>query len=168
MIYLDYIEIARTKIKRVALKFPYGRRLKLGSSVSFRRSVIFNIHSSREPAVVGDGVFFNNYCTINCNEYIQIGNNCLFGESVKLYDHNYVFDDPSRPIKTQGLSTGAIHVGDDCWIGANIVIPEGVSIGRGCIVGSGAVVSKDLPEDSVVIARQNTVIKKRPNIRLSS
>lgn len=73
----------------------------------------------------------------------------MFGESVKVYDHNHRFAD-AKPIKEQGFSNGEVHIGNHCWIGSNIVILKGVNIHDNCVIGAGCVVSGDIPEGSIV------------------
>lgn len=54
----------------------------------------------------------------------------------------------------------AIRIEDDCWIGGNVVILPGVTIGRGCTVGAGAVVTKSIPAYSIALGAPAKVVKK--------
>ena len=53
-----------------------------------------------------------------------------------------------------------VTIGDDCWIGGNVTIMPGVNIGKGCTIGAGSVVTKDIPEFSVAIGSPAKVVKK--------
>jgi acetyltransferase-like isoleucine patch superfamily enzyme len=63
---------------------------------------------------------------------------------------NHNFKDTAKRIDEQGISTNPVVIGDDVWIGANAVILPGVTIGRHCVVAAGAVVTKDVPDNTVV------------------
>ena len=98
----------------------------------------------------GKGVFINNHCSFNCMNSVSIGDNCLFGESVKIYDHNHRFRDPDIPIAEQAYKIGEIEIGNNCWIGSNTIILRGVSIGDNVIIGAGCVIDADVPSRSIV------------------
>lgn len=53
-----------------------------------------------------------------------------------------------------------IHVGEDCWIGGNVVVLPGVRLGRGCVVGAGSVVTKDVPDFHVAAGNPARVIRR--------
>jgi acetyltransferase-like isoleucine patch superfamily enzyme len=62
---------------------------------------------------------------------------------------NHNIDDPDRPIRTQGLSCRGIVIEDDVWIGARVVVLDGVTIRRGAVIGAGAVVTQDVPAGAI-------------------
>ena len=107
---------------------------------------------------MGDNVFFNNYCTVCAQKEINIGDGSVFGENVKIYDHNHIYTDLNTPIKHQGYSSASIHIGKHCWIGSNVIILKGVTIGDNSVIGAGCVIYKDVPPNSVVINKQNLEI----------
>lgn len=65
---------------------------------------------------IGNNVFFNNYCSLNAIERIIIGDGTIFGENVKVYDHNHCYQDPNVPIKEQGFTSAPVNIGKHCWI----------------------------------------------------
>ena len=77
-------------------------KLKIGNS----RFKIYGTINIRENAelIIGDGVFFNSYCTISCMNSIKIGDNTLFGSNVYIYDNNHNYKDSNSLIKNQGYS----------------------------------------------------------------
>ena len=87
-------------------------------------------------------MFFNNYCSVCAQNEICIGDGTIFGENVKIYDHNHVYKDPSVLIKHQGYTSAPIHIGKHCWIGSNVTILKGVTIGDNCVIGAGCVFIK--------------------------
>jgi acetyltransferase-like isoleucine patch superfamily enzyme len=100
--------------------------------------------------IIKDGIFFNRNCSINCLYSVEIGNHCLFGENVKIYDHNHKFNNPQKLIKDQGYTTEAVIIGDNCWIGSNSIILKGVRIGENVIIGANNLITKNIPSNSVV------------------
>ncbi len=133
-------------------------RLKDGVNL---RSYINIIVGENAELTIGSGVFLNNYCSINCLEKIEIGEQTLFGEGVKLYDHNHQYsEDPHFIVEHQKFNTSPIKIGKNCWLGSNVTVLKGVTIGDHVIVGAGVLVYQDIPANSMVILEQKTLIKK--------
>ncbi len=128
-------------------------KIIFGRNVYFKR---FSHISLRENALleIGNNVFFNNYISINCQEKILIGDNCLFGEQVKLYDHNHRYENKNAPISSQGTTKGPIIIGNNCWIGSNVTILRNVTIGDNAIIGANCLIYKDVPANSVTKLNQ--------------
>ena len=99
---------------------------------------------------LGDNISFNRNCSINCLSSIYIGDNCIFGESVKLYDHDHKFRDTSKLFSEQGFSLGSISIGTNCWVGSNVTILKNVSIGDNVVIGANCLVYKDVPSNTLV------------------
>ena len=127
--------------------FVYGKRFHM------RRAFQLTIENGGR-VVLGDDVFFNDFCALHARKSITIGDGTIFGENVRIYDHNHRFADPTTPIKDQGYSEAAVSIGKHCWIGSSVTILKGVTIGDNVVVGAGCVVVKDIPDN--VIVRQNT------------
>lgn len=90
---------------------------------------------------------------------ISIGTGTIFGENVKVYDHNHIYENIDMPIKLQGYSTAPIHIGKHCWIGSNVTILKGVTIGDNSVIGAGCVIYKDVPANYVVVNKQELLYK---------
>lgn len=126
--------------------------------ISFRRNLSLRVPDSRAVLKIGDGCFFNNDCSVVCRKQITIGSNCLFGEAVKVYDHNHLIE-KNGSVSRGEFDSSSIEIGDGCWIGSGVIILPGVCIGAGSIVGANAVVTKDIPAHSVVVAHQDLRIR---------
>jgi acetyltransferase-like isoleucine patch superfamily enzyme len=109
---------------------------------------------------IGENCFFNNNCSINCLGQIKIGNNNQFGESVLFYDHNHRYLDKQQFISDQGFNIGKITIGNNCWIGSNVVILKDVAIGDNVVIGAGCVIHKSIASDTKVVNQQNLEEKK--------
>lgn len=146
-------------IKKYILKLIYGNRIIIGKKVTFRK--MFNVMIDKCAILkIGNGCFFNNNCSLNVLKGIEIGDNCIFGENVKIYDHNHKFKDKQQLIKEQGYSVGNVKIGNNCWICSNVVILKGVEIGDNCVIGAGCIVNKNVENDSLVKYSENIKIEK--------
>ena len=164
------IQILRAKMSFLLLKLlgfsVSGNRFRLGKGTLFivltkntkidiGQGCVFLPYSKVTVDMAGDlsigkGTVINSYSSINCMEKITIGENCLFGEGVRLYDQNHVFKDAALPIKFQGFKTAPIIIGNNCWLGANVIVLKGVAIGDNCIIAAGTVVSENVPANMIV------------------
>ena len=91
---------------------------------------------------------------------IQIGNNVIFAQNIVSSGLNHGYKDINTPISKQPTSTSKITVEDDCWIGANVVITAGVTIGKHCVIAAGAIVTKNIPPFSIAAGNPAKVIKQ--------
>lgn len=144
--------------KGLLLNFPSSQNLQLGKSLDFRNYISIWVGKNAKLKL-GDKVFLNNYCSINCLHSIEIGDNTLFGEGVKVYDHNhlYSYDNGNLNVSSQEFSYGAVKIGKNCWLGSNVIVLKGVTIGDNSIIGAGCVVYKDVPENTILVNKQELV-----------
>lgn len=145
-------------VKTLFYKLIYNKSFTMPFSSTYRTG--FHVVIEETGGVkIGEHCFFNNYCTLASRVSITIGDGTLFGENVKVYDHNHCYKDTSIPIKDQGYTSAPITIGKHCWIGSNVVILKGVTIGDNCVIGAGCIIYKDVPDNSVVINQQNLFVK---------
>lgn len=122
-------------------------KVVFGDNLSFRDYV--NLRTSGGKISIGNNVFFNNFVSINCMDEINIGDDCLFGENVKIYDHDHVFDKKIL-IRNQGFKSKPINIGRNVWIGSNCAILKGITIGDNVVVGAGTIVREDIPNNTII------------------
>ncbi|MEG0900503.1 MAG: sugar O-acetyltransferase [Clostridia bacterium] len=97
--------------------------------------------------------FFGNFnLTIQDDAHVTIGDNCNFGPNVTIVTpvHPMLPDERRALIDTAGNTlhmcyAKPVTIGRDCWLGANVVVCPGVTIGAGCVIGAGSVVVRDIP-----------------------
>ena len=98
----------------------------------------------------GYNVFVNRGVYIVAPARIQIGDNALIGPYVVINSGGHRYADPDNPIRDQGHVDKPIVIESDAWIGAHATILPGITIGKGAIIGAGAVVTKDVASFAVV------------------
>ena len=81
---------------------------------------------------------------------VQIGDNVLLAQNVVCSGLNHGYEDPNEPITKQKHNTQTITIKNDSWIGANVVVTAGVTIGKHAVVAAGSVVTKDVPDYTIV------------------
>lgn len=126
-----------------------GGSVAIGESVLVRRFCSVWLGPSGE-LTLGDRVFLNNGCSIACRGRVTVGADTLFGEGVRVYDHNHKFRDPDTPIRDQGYTVGEVRVGRNCWVGSGVILLKGADIGDHCVIGAGCVVSGPVPSHTVM------------------
>jgi acetyltransferase-like isoleucine patch superfamily enzyme len=109
---------------------------------------------------IGNNVFFNLGGSLSCLDAITIGNNVMFGENVKIYDHNHEYKNKDVLFCDQGYSIAPVSIGNNCWIGTNVVILKGITIGDNVVVGANVVVIKSIESNQVVFADQKLMNKE--------
>lgn len=98
---------------------------------------------------IGDRAYLGPRCMLSAHSGIRIGEHCLFGPDVKIFDNNHEFV-PGTGVVHGRHRSAAVRIGANVWVGANVVILKGVSIGDGAVIGAGCVVRKDVPAGAVV------------------
>ncbi len=118
-----------------------------GDDVIIRHDVLFNVGSNIE---LGEGALLNRYVMLDDRASLRIGAYTMVAAGVTIETHTHPFDDFSRPISISGRQGLPVAVGPNTVLGYNTVVMAGVTIGERCIVGANSVVTKDVPDFTVV------------------
>lgn len=97
--------------------------------------------------ILGENVFMNYDCIMLDGGYIRIGKHTLIGPYCQFYTPQHPMDYVER--REEKETAYPITIGEDCWLGGNVVVCPGVTIGNRCIIAAGSVVTKDIPDDSL-------------------
>lgn len=139
--------------------------ITLGDNVSIGAGSIIEctgvIRELGEGIRIGSHVGFAQNAFISVRGPVEIGDDCIFGPNVSLFSENHNFHDREVPIRLQGATRKGIKIGKDCWFGANSVVLDGVTVGDGCVIAAGAVVTKDVEPFSIVGGVPAKVIGRR-------
>lgn len=112
---------------------------------------------------IGDHVSLATNVMINAGQQglIRIGNDVGIGNNSVLRSSPHAFQDPLRPFRLQGHTPGQIIVEDDVWVAANVVLLPGTHVERGCVIGSGSVVSGVVKAYSIIAGNPGRVVGRR-------
>lgn len=141
------------------------RRIGLNSTITFDDHVFIesgaDIRTYQDSCVkLGSHSRVGPYTCISGGN-VTIGNDCLIASHCSIYANNHIFTDPDLKIREQGSSREGIHIEDDCWIGSGARIVDGITIGKGSVIGAGAVVTKDIPPYSIAVGVPARVVGQR-------
>jgi maltose O-acetyltransferase len=112
---------------------------------------------------IGARNYFGKNLKVVCLAKIEIGDDCIIGDSVHFYDHDHNYRDLKQLIRQQGYTTKPIKVGNNVWIGAKATILKGVTINDGTVIGAGSIVTKDVPANAIVAGNPARIVKYRDN-----
>ena len=142
--------------------YTKGKFSKLGDHTYIGHNCIFhyaNIEIGSDVYIGSNAVFQSSYGKI------IIGNHVMFGPGVHIHGGNHKMHEVGNLLKhtskKQMGDDGIITIEDDVWVGANAMILNGVTIGRGSVVGAGSVVTKNVPPYSIVVGNPAKKIKDR-------
>lgn len=162
-------------------KIQFGKYLKLGDNV-------YVSALGQQGVSIGDNVGIGAFSRVvvsttfdNPGEFIKIGNNvgigefaylggaggltidddCIIGQYFSCHPENHITENIYENIRHQGVTRKGINIGRNCWIGSKVTILDGVSIGEGCIIAAGAVVTQSFPENSVIGGVPAKLLKSR-------
>lgn len=137
-----------------------NNRVYLGDKVTLERGV--DMRAMKNTHIhIDQGTFIGPYVCLAGSGNIKIGKSCLIAAHVGIFANNHIFDDPTQTIENQGISSEGIVIEDDCWVGHAVTILDGVTIGKGSVIGAGAVVTKDIPPFSIAVGVPAKVVKSR-------
>jgi acetyltransferase-like isoleucine patch superfamily enzyme len=145
------------------LRLSGERRIAVGDNVSVGPRCWFQVLGGGDGVAItiGSGTGVVGDCVLSAASSITIGKQVLFARGIYVSDHSHAFDDPTTAIRDQGIDKIApVVIEDGAWLGENVVVCPGVTIGRGAVVGANSVVVSDVPARSVAVGAPATVIRR--------
>lgn len=148
LIYLKLFYFNRVKIhgkvkSKSFLKLEIGRNafLTINGNLSIQENVLIAIRKN-SSLIIGKNCFFNRDCSIVSRIKVEIGDNCMFGEQVKIYDNNHQIS--NGQIYRDKYDVEAILIGNNCWIANDVNILKGSIIPSNTVIASMSLVNKKL------------------------
>lgn len=103
-----------------------------------------------QSITLGNNVGIGEYAHIGGASDVFVGDNTIAGAYLSIHPENHIFADPSVPIRLQGITREGVKIGGNCWLGAKVTFLDGSSVGEGCVVAAGAVVTKKFGDHLVI------------------
>jgi acetyltransferase-like isoleucine patch superfamily enzyme len=123
-----------------------GKNCILEEDIYFKHDGPYQIGRS---IIIGDRVFIGRGCEFNIRQKITIGHNSLIASGCKFIDHDHGMKPNRLTIEQIDGIENPIVIEENVWLGVNTVVLKGVTIGRGSVIGAGAVVTRSIPNDEV-------------------
>lgn len=175
-LYLKFIHVKYgEKLCMKGIPFIYNRKgasITIGDHCVIKSSFLSNLVGlysrtillTRLPGAVikiGDNVGISG-ATIYARDRIEIGSNTNIGGNVKILDNDFHPVDPVERLvdNKEAIGTLPVHIGENCFIGCNVLILKGSKIGNNCVVGAGAVVSGSFEDNCVIAGNPAKIIKR--------
>jgi acetyltransferase-like isoleucine patch superfamily enzyme len=142
-------------------RIPGGGELAFSEGSSVQRYAVLNV---RRGATIrlGPRSRIGAFAVLSAHQAIDIGADVLVADRVFIADHHHAFGEAGRPVIEQDASTPQpVAIGSGCWLGINVCILPGVTLGTGCIVGAGSVVTHSFPDGSIVGGAPARLLRSR-------
>lgn len=165
IIYCNNMRIIRRPFYiRGRRNISFGKGLTTGTGI---RLDAFPKEKEKKCLLFGNDIEINDYVHIAAVEKVSIGNNVLIASKVFISDHNHGnysgshdHDNPNSLPKERKLFSNPVIVEDNVWIGENVCILPGVTIGKGAIIGAMSLVNRDIPANTLAVGNPAKVIKR--------
>jgi acetyltransferase-like isoleucine patch superfamily enzyme len=137
-----------------------GGRITVGARSHIHNHVLLLAYGGE--ITLGEDCSVNPFCVLYGHGGLHIGNHVRIATHSVFIPANHEFGDRQRLIRDQGIRAKGIRIEDDVWIGAGVRVLDGVSIGKGCVIGAGSVVTRSLPEYTIALGSPARVVGQRP------
>ena len=130
--------------------------MSLGKNIRIvENSVIASL--KKGELILGDNVSLGGNNRIICHDSIIVGDGTIMGPNVCIYDHDHIYS-KCEGVNRNMYKTAPVEIGKGCWIGANVVILRGTTLGDNCLIGAGCVLKGKYPSGSKVIQKRDEEI----------
>ena len=144
---------------RVKFEIGRGAVLRLGRWCWIGDGCKIRVHEGEVS--VGAKTVLGQECTISAFQHVSIGRECIVADRAMFIDFDHGIVEVERPIRLQGIYKRDVRVGHNCWIGYGACVLRGCTVGDNSVLGTYAVVTKDVPPDVVVAGSPAKVLRRR-------
>ena len=143
----------------VTIQVAKGAHLELGRWSWVGHGCKLRCHEGQIS--IGAKTVMGQECTISAYKHVSIGRECVVADRVMLIDFDHGMVEVDRPVRLQGIYKRDVRVGNNVWIGYGTCILRGVTVGDNAVIGTSAVVTKDVPANAVVAGVPARIIRMR-------
>ncbi len=143
----------------VKLEIGRGATLRIGRWAWIWHGSKIRVHEGEVS--IGAKTVIGQECTVSAYQHVSIGRECIIADRVMLIDFDHGVTEVERPIRLQGIYKRDVRVGHNVWIGYGACILRGVAVGDNRIIGTGSVVTKQVPENAVIAGAPARVVRMR-------
>jgi acetyltransferase-like isoleucine patch superfamily enzyme len=140
--------------------------IEIGPGAALDRGVVLLCSGPSSGSVkirIGPNTYINRRTMLDATQQLEIGSNCALGPGCYLTDHDHGLD-PTLPPLGQPMIHASTRLGNEVWLGANVIVLKGVTIGDRAVVGAGSVVTQDIPADAVAVGVPARVVRLRTTL----
>lgn len=142
------------------IKIERPKTLDISNNVYIQKYGWFYSVNEDSIVIIDSGTQIGHFFHCVSKNTVHIGKKVLIADKVFISDCTHIYQDINNPIIDQGVEAiKPVHIDDGSWIGENVCI-LGASIGKNCVIGANAVVTKDIPDYSVAVGNPAKVIKR--------
>ena len=150
------------------LKIDGFENISIGNNVSVAYktwlAAVPHTGAAKCELIIGDGTSIGNFNHIYATKSIVIGNNVLTADKVYISDNLHSYENVLLPIMKQPIKQIAtVVIGDGCWLGENVCV-IGASVGKNSVIGANSVVTKDIPDNCLVVGVPAFIKKELPKL----
>jgi acetyltransferase-like isoleucine patch superfamily enzyme len=149
------------------LRFSGENRIEIGSGVFAGSGCWFQVlpdGANRSTAIwIGRGTRMSGACVISAVRHVSLGEDVLLARNVYISDHIHDYTRTHLPVHAQGIAkVRPVSIGRGAWLGQNVVVCPGVTIGRNSVIGANSVVNVDIPDFAVAVGAPARVVRQLP------
>jgi len=139
-------------------KIDLGNNVKIGAY----SSISSTSHMSKfgKGLKIGNNSGVGRFTEFGASGGIEIGNDVIMGSYISFHSENHNFNDTSKLIREQGVTSQGIKLGDNIWVGAKVTFLDGCKVGNNCVIAAGAVVKGNFPNNVVIGGIPAKIIKE--------
>lgn len=139
-----------------------GSEVFIGAGTTLASGMPAEVFDPDHPTVIsiGDRTTLGKDCWIVARDSVVIESDVTIAPNVYITDHNHTYADPWLPVGKQVLQCFGVRIGSGTWIGTNVVVLPGTTIGRNCAIAGGSVVRGEIPDHSVVAGVPGRVVRR--------
>ena len=134
--------------------------LEAGVALDEGVAIVASGPAQENKVVIGSGTYINRYTILDAHLGLRIGRRVMIGPHCYITDANHGMN-PTASIQAQAMDVAAVIIEDDAWLGAHVTVLAGVRIGKGAVVGAGAVVTRNVEPMTVVAGVPARLLRAR-------